>query len=119
MAVKKIYLGNDWDIHRVSVRLRGVLQTGLTVRGLISATPNGAAIHPSLEVDPMTELASGDYIGTVQGSDLTDHLLTLWEAAQVAETQLIIYERVIVDEEDYSDVLPLQVERDRPVKAAI
>ncbi len=109
--MRKIHIGNDYDLHRTGVSSRGTLQTGLTVRGFLAATPDGTAIDPTLEV-VLTELAPGDYIGTLQGYDLTAQLLPLWEAA--TRNKLTVYERVVVDTEDYGDVAPLQVERDRP-----
>lgn len=116
--MRTIFLGSDWDVHRVQVKSRGALATGLTVRALLSATPDGAAIHASLALASLTELAAGEYIGTIEGSDLTAHLLTLWQAANARRKALVIYERVIVDTEDYSDVEPLTVERDRPAVSA-
>lgn len=112
---RKLYLSNDWDVHRTEVTSRGVLVTGISPRGLISLTPNGTAIHASLEV-VLAELAPGDFIGTIQGTDLTTHLLALWDAAQLTTGRLIVYERVIVDTQDYGDVEQLVVERDRPAR---
>lgn len=107
---RKIYLGNDWDIHRTGITSEGTpVADGIAVRGLLSLTPNGAAIDPTLEKAGTT--ASGAFLATVQGYDLTAQLLALWEAAP--KNRLTIYERVIVDDEDYSDAVALQVERDR------
>lgn len=112
---ERIYLQNDWDIHRTDITSRGVLQSGLFPRGFISLTQNGATIHASLEI-VLTELSAGDYIGTIQGTALTAQLLSLWTAAQAAGTKLVVYERVVVDTEDYGDYVALTVERDRPAR---
>jgi hypothetical protein len=113
----KLPLRNDWDIHRDEVKSRGVLQTGLTPRGFISATPYGAAIDPSLEVN-LTELAAGEYIGTIQGTALSNILTPLLDAAELAGVPLKVYERVVVDTQDYDDYLELTVVRARKARTA-
>lgn len=111
MITRKIYLSNDWDIKRTQVLSRGVAVTGVAARGLISLTEHGDAIHATLE--KAGTVTSGVFLETVQGYDLDTQLLTLWETATAAGEKLYIYERVIVDDADYSDVARLQVERDR------
>lgn len=113
----KIYLRNDWDVHRDEVSSRGVLQTGLTPRGFISATKDGIRIDPTVEVT-LTELAPGEYIGTIQGTALTAILGPLLTAAETAGVPLKVYERVVVDTEDYDDYNELTVERGRKARTA-
>lgn len=112
---RKIYLANDWRIRRTDVTINGVLATGISPRGLIALTPNGAAPHATLEVVLLEEVP-GTFSNVIQGTALTTQLLTLWDAAQLAGERLIVYERVIVDTQDYGDVEPLVVERDRPAR---
>lgn len=110
---RKIYLDNDWSIRRTDIESLGVgVPDGVAVRGLLAATPDGLAIDPTLEVAGTT--LNMAFTATVQGFDLTDHLLALWDAAQTAGVKLLVYEQVIIDTADYHDVTPLQVERDRP-----
>lgn len=112
----KLYLANDWLIKRTEMKDHlGALLTGIAPRGLIALTPNGTAAHASLEI-VLTENAPGDFSGILQGTALTTHLLTLWDTAQLAGERLTVYERVMVDTEDYGDVERLQVERDRPAR---
>jgi hypothetical protein len=115
--MERIFLRNDYDVHRVDMRSRGVLLTGVFPRGFISATPDGAAIHASLEV-VLTELAPGEFIGTIQGTALTTQLGPLLAAAELAGERLIVHDRVVVDTEDYDDYEPHQVERERRVRRA-
>src|SRR5690348_11450543 len=110
----KIALGNDWDIHRDQVSSRGVLQSGLSPRGFLSLTVDGAAIDPTLEV-ALTEVVPGEYIGTIQGTAITTILGPLLTAAG---GNLTVYERVVVDTQDYGDYLKLQVVRGRKARTA-
>lgn len=112
MATRSLFLGNDYDIRRTSITARGVAVNGVTARGLLALTEAGEAIDPTLETTGT--ITAGEYLQTVQGYDLTEQLLALWDAAQAEGRSLYIYERVIVDDEDYSDVVRLRVERDRP-----
>lgn len=105
-----IALANDFDLHRTNVTSRGVVQTGLTVRGFLSLTKDGAAIHPTLEV-VLTEIAPGDYIGTIQGYNISTQLGPLLDAAPAGK--LKVYDRVVVDTEDYGDYFELTVRRGR------
>jgi hypothetical protein len=112
-----LYLGNDHDIRRIGLKVQrtGELLTGVTVRGFIAADPGDmVAMDPTLEIATLTELDDGDFVGTVQGYDLTTLLLAGWEAAKAAGTKYKVYERVVVEDQDYGDVVELIVERDRP-----
>lgn len=115
--MQKLYLRNDYDIHRVDMRVRGVLLTGVSPRGFISLTPSGITIHANLEV-VLTELAAGEFIGTIQGTNLTTHLTALLDAAEALSQRLILNDRVVVDTEDYDDYEPVQVLRARKVARA-
>ena len=113
----KLYLANDWLVKRIEMKNHlGVLLTGISPRGFISLTPAATVgEHASLEV-VLTEDAPGTFSGVIQGTALTLRLLSLWTAAQAAGERLTVYERVIVDTEDYSDMEALTVERDRRVR---
>ena len=113
--MEKLYLRNDYDIHRVEMKSRGVLLTGVSPKGFISLTPDGAAVHATLQVT-MVELAAGEFICTIQGTDLTTHLGALVTAAIAAGERLVVYNRVVVDTEDYDDYEPVQVEKERRVR---
>lgn len=115
--MESLYLRNDYDIHRVDMRSRGVLLTGVFPRGFISADPDGTAIHANLEV-VLTELAPGEFIGTIQGTAVTTHLEPLLDAADLAGERLIVNDRVVVDTDDYDDYEPVQVKRERRVRRA-
>lgn len=112
---RKIYLRNDWDIHRDEVASRGILQTGLSPRGFISATKDGATIHATLEII-LTELTAGEYIGTIQGTAITTILGPLLTAAEALGQGLKVYERVVVDTQDYDDYEELTVLRARKAR---
>lgn len=117
----RIYLGNDWDIHRTNIKARGITigaDDGVAVRGFLSLTKDGDPITPVLDIAELDWEADGEVIGTLQGYDLDDALLALWETAAAAGEKLKVYERVIVEDQDYSDVRELTVERDRPVPDA-
>jgi hypothetical protein len=115
----KIYLANDWLIKRTDMQDHaGTLLTGVAPRGLIALTPAATVgEHASLET-VLTEDAPGTFSGVIQGTALTLRLLTLWNAANLVGQKLKVYERVIVDTEDYGDVEELAVERDRKVRRA-
>lgn len=122
--MRTLYLGNDWDIRRKQIKVRGVLVTvadAVTVHGLLTAsldldpvTGQPVPIDPSLDLATLTWIADGDAIGTVQGFDLTGHVGPLLDAAEAENQELIIYDRVKAGDQDYFDYEELVVERDRP-----
>lgn len=111
MITRVIYLSNDWDIRRKKIESRGVTLDSVASRGLLSFTEHGTAIHATLEV--AGTITAGEFLVTIQGYNLDTHVSALWDVAHAAGKKFYIYERVIVDDADYADVVRLQVERDR------
>lgn len=115
--MKTIYLsGGDWVVKRDNIRDdTGALVNGVAARGFISDAEDGAAIHAELEV--AGTITAGEFRGIVQGTAVAEHLEALLAAVEVDYGELVLYDRLVIDDQDYGDYVALRVKRGRPAGA--
>ncbi len=107
-----LYLGSDWNVARDEILSDGVAVDAIEARGFLSTTADGAAINPQLEDTDM--VTSGDFKVVLQGTYLRTYLEPMLDAAELLGRELVVYDRVVVDDEDYSDYVAVRVKRSRP-----